>query len=276
VCDVPCAVDFFAAARQCAGVTEGVECTGENCYANGAWTYAVAGELRDPDGAVCLKRWSTATGLAWQTGPQQLRLDTGPASSVDGGATGPATLRCPDGSEQSVSAATQDTPSACDPIDEPGRTCGAVYCGDAPAICPSEGCLCRESGCAKEFFDGVRECAGLVGGETCTRDESAAKVCYANGAYVVGDADGRQLYAADGTLCLTVSVGPVTFPSRGYVDRRGNSLTVDDTGEVVTCPDTTTTEPGCGSGARQNFDDACDPSAIFDPLGCCAAGTCGP
>jgi hypothetical protein len=84
----------------------------------------------------------------------------------------------------------------------------------------------------------------------------------------------RTLFSPDGkTECLVVSVGPVTAPARGYQGQRDTAMLVDESGTVVTCPNQTT-EPGCGSGALENFSDSCDPSYILDPLGCCAPGTC--
>jgi hypothetical protein len=260
---VPCVASFFADARACAGVTAGVECAGFNCYDNGARTFTLAAELRDPADALCLKRWTTVSGSAWQTGDRELRFDTAARSVL-----------CPDGSSHATTDPTMDEPSACDPIDEPLRACAGTACAAGTPVCPAEGCLCRESACAREFFDEVRACAGLTGSEPCTYDETLAVSCYSNGARVVGDAEDRELFAPDGTLCMTVSVGPVTFPSRAYTGQRDATLVVDDTGMVVTCADHVTEQDACGSPARENFDDSCDPSYIFDPAGCCPLGSC--
>jgi len=260
LCETPCALDFFEDARRCAGI-EGVDCMGPDCYANGARTYAVESELRDPGGRLCLKRWSTTTGLAWQTGEKRLRIDVESQR-----------VTCPDGIE---SRTTDDDTAVCDPINQPSRQCNSGFCETpAPLICPARGCLCRESPCAEEFFEGVRECAGLTGEEACWFDETSGEACYSNGARVTGDATLRRLWAPDGErLCLTVSVGPATFPDRGYDRGASGVLTVDSTGKIVRCPDGTE-ELGCGSGAALNFDDGCDPTAIIT-FTCCGPGACG-
>jgi hypothetical protein len=131
LCEIPCVTAFFTEAKKCADVTAGVECAGFDCYANDARTNAVWGEMRAPDGALCLKRWTTATGQAWQTGEAELRYDTMAASVL-----------CPDGSSHATVDPTMDDPTRCDPIDEPIRSCGIVSC-DLPPVCPAEGCLCR-------------------------------------------------------------------------------------------------------------------------------------
>jgi len=264
-CEIPCVVEFFAAAKECADIDG--PCSGIDCYPNGARTYAEAFELHAPDGSLCLKRWSTATGLAWQTGEQRLRLDSATRE-----------VTCADASSHGSAESDEGGPSACDPIDEPGRACGSMFCEEAPAICPAEGCLCRESDCAAAFFASVRACAGLVGGESCAIDVAAGEACYENGARVVEDEEAtyRALYPpGDDTPCLGVTLGTVTFPQRSYAARLGQVLLVDDTGAVVTCPDGTT-QSGCGSATPENLDDACDPTAIAASGGCCAAEACDP